>query len=315
MTTVIGIDKPIREQFADTMLRVGKRDEELVVMVGDISHGVLSPFREEFPERYFNVGILESAMISMAAGLSSLGFRPVVHTIAPFLLERAFEQIKLDFCYQGLPGNLVTVGSAFDYSNLGSTHHCYGDFAMLKTLQNTDILFAGSASEFDVLFDQAYSNHRLSVYRLPSRSHGVEIDPRDIRIGEPIKIREGSDITLIATGPQLASVVGAVDQLVAEGWDPEVLYVHSIRPMATKLIRESIGKTGKFVTVEEHMEAGGFGDDILRVTRDMPNITSASIAIPGTFVLDYGTYDEHLETLGMTPDGVVRKVAETFGQR
>jgi len=312
LSATIDIDKPIREQFADTMLRVGLKDEDLLVMVGDISHGVLGPFRDKFPERYFNVGILESAIISMAAGLSSLGFKPVAHTIAPFLLERAFEQIKLDFCYQGLPGNLVTVGSAFDYSNLGSTHHCYGDFAMLKTLQNTEILFAGSAAEFDILFEQAYSNDKLTVYRLPSRSHGVEIDPKDIKIGEPIRIREGSDITLIATGPQLASAVGAVDQLISAGWDPEVMYVHSIRPMNAEPIRESLGKTGRFVSIEEHMEAGGLGDDILRVTRNMPNITSASIAIPGTFVLDYGTYDQHLEELGMTPQGVVKTVAETF---
>jgi transketolase len=312
LNSTIAIDKSIREQFADTMLRVGQSDEDLLVMVGDISHGILGPFRETFPERYFNVGILEAATIGMAAGLSSLGFKTVAHTIAPFLLERAFEQIKLDFCYQGLPGNLVTVGSAFDYSTLGSTHHCYGDFAILKTLQNIEILFPGSATEFDILFDQAYANDLLTVYRIPTESHGVDIPADKIKIGEPLKIREGSDIALIATGPQLASVVGAVDSLVSLGWDPEVIYVHSIRPMNPELIRESIGKTGKFVTVEEHMESGGLGDDILRVTRDMANVTSAAIAIPGTFVLDYGTYKEHCEAMGMTPEGVVRKVTETF---
>jgi transketolase len=313
MSLEIRLNKPIREQFADTMLRVGKLDEDLLVMVGDISHGVLSPFREEFPDRYFNVGILESAIISMAAGLSSLGFKPVAHTIAPFLLERAFEQIKLDFCYQGLPGNLVTVGSAFDYSNLGSTHHCYGDFAMLKTLQNTEILFPGTAQEFDILFGQAYSNDQLTVYRLPGTSHGVQIDPTQINIGEPIKIREGSDITLIATGPQLASIVGATDNLIDQGWDPEVIYVHSIRPLDHQMIRDSVGKTGKFISAEEHMESGGLGDDILRMTRDMMNVRSAAIAIPDTFVLDYGTYEQHCETLGMTPEGVVQKIVDTFG--
>jgi transketolase len=89
-----------------------------VVVVGDISHGILSKFRNENPDRYFNIGISEPGMVNVAAGLSASGLIPVIHTIAPFLIERSYEQIKLDFGYQNLPGNFVSVGSSFDYSKL-----------------------------------------------------------------------------------------------------------------------------------------------------------------------------------------------------
>ena len=142
------IQKSIRQQFADTMLAVGKKDTRLAVLVGDISHFLLKPFAAACPGRYYNIGICEPAMMSMAAGLAKAGLRPVVHTIAPFLVERSFEQMKLDFCYQGLGGSVVTLGSAFDYSNLGCSHHCYGDFALMKTLPGSQIVYPGSAENW-----------------------------------------------------------------------------------------------------------------------------------------------------------------------
>ena len=304
--------KSVREQFADTMLAIGQEDENLVVMVGDISHGILQPFARACPDRYYNVGICESATISMTAGLSRLGFHPVYHTIAPFIIERGFEQIKLDYSYHMLGGNLVTVGSAFDYSTLGVTHHCYGDFALMKTLQNTEIIYTGTCDEFDALFRQAYANDRLTMYRVPGTQHSVEIDRSEIELGKAIRIREGSNLTLIATGPQLDSAMGAIDRLVSDGWDPEIIYIHTIRPLDVNAIRASVAKTGRFVTIEEHTENGGLGDDVLRATRSMAGVTSAGISIPGRFVMSYGTYEDHCEALGLTSDGVVSTVRDAF---
>jgi transketolase len=313
MTTTPSVDKEIRKQFADTMADVGATDEKLVVLVGDISHGVLAPFRDQFPERYYNVGILEAAIITMSAGLAAVGFKPVMHTIAPFLVERAFEQIKLDFCYQAIPGNLVTVGSAFDYATLGSTHHCYGEFALLKTLQNIEITYPGTAHEFDLLFKQAYSNELLTTYRIPGTSHGVEFDSSEIVLGKAIKVREGTNLTIVACGPQLRSALNSVESLKSNGWDPEIIYVHTIRPLDVEMIRDSVAKTGRVLTVEEHMESGGLGDDVLRATRDMPNVRSAALAIPDRFITEYGSYEDHCESLGLTAEGISSKVASWLG--
>lgn len=306
--------KPIRQQFADTMLEVGREDPRLVVLIGDISHFILQPFAQACPGRFYNIGICEPAMVSMAAGLSKVGLHPVVHTIAPFLLERSFEQIKLDFCYQQLGGTLVTVGSAFDYSNLGCTHHCYGDFALLKTLPRSEILYPGSAVEFDVLFRQSYRNDRLSVFRVSAHQHGELFDPTAITIGRAIRVVDGQDLTIVATGPQLRNALAARGPLDAMGWDAEILYVHTIRPLDHHLIRTSAAKTRRVLVVEEHMRSGGLGDDVLRLISDMPSVRFSSLAIPDAFLTTYGSYLDHCERLGLTKDGIVQRVAADLGR-
>lgn len=303
------IQKQVRQQFADTMLAVGQEDPQLVVMVGDISHGVLQPFAKACPGRYYNAGILEPTMMSMGAGLARTGLYPVIHTIAPFLIERAFEQIKLDFCYHGLHGNIVTVGSAFDYAYLGCTHHCYGDFALLKTLQGVQITYPATPVEFDTLFRQAYRNNAVTVYRVPGSQHGVEFSAADIQFGKGIKVAEGSDLTLVATGPQLKTALGARDILAGRGRSAEVLYIHTIRPLDEELILASVAKTGHVIVIEEHMRSGGLGDDVLRATRRLERVKFASASIPDTFVRGYGSYDDHCETLGLSP-GAVAELAE-----
>jgi len=297
-----------RQQFADTMLAVGQEDSQLVVMVGDISHGMLRPFAAACPGRYFNIGILEPTMISMGAGLAATGLRPVMHTIAPFMIERGFEQIKLDFCYHRLPGNIVTVGSAFDYSNLGCTHHCYGDFALIKTLQRTEICFPASAVEFDQLFRQNYQNELLTFYRIAGQSHGVVFSAHDIIFGKAIKVFDGSDVTVIATGPHLRSAIIVRDQLAKIEVSVDVIYVHTIRPLDAALIRSSVEKTRRVVVIEEHVRTGGLGEDVLRLTYDIPELKFHSASIPDTFVTVYGTYDQLSEFCGLTPEVIINSV-------
>lgn len=300
--------KPLRQQFADTMLSIGQKDENLVVIVGDISHGILQPFAKACPGRYFNIGILEPTMISLGAGMSRVGLHPVLHTIAPFLIERSFEQIKLDFCYHKLSGNIVSVGSAFDYSNLGCTHHCYSDFAILKTLPGMELTYPGSAVEFDVLFRQAYGNDLVTYFRLPGTPHGVEFEPSDVELGKGIKVADGSDITLIATGPHLRTALNVRERLSAKGKDAEVIYIHTIRPLDIDMVSASVDKTRKVVVIEEHMRSGGLGDDVLRVTRNINDVQFSSASILDQFVTGYGTYPELLESVGLTTDGVLKLI-------
>lgn len=303
-------DKPLRQQFADTVLAVGQEDENLAVIVGDISHGILQPFAKACPGRFFNIGILEPTMVSIGAGMARVGLYPVLHTIAPFLIERSFEQIKLDFCYHKLHGNIISVGSAFDYSNLGCTHHCYGDFALLKTLPGMEITYPGSAVEFDALFRQAYNNESVTYYRLPGTPHGVAFKPSDIELGKGIKVADGSDLTLIATGPHLRTALDVRDRLSGSGKDAEVIYIHTIRPLDVELVGASVGKTRNVVVIEEHMRSGGLGDEVLRCTWHIPDLRFVSASIPDSFVTGYGTYRELLDSVGLTADGIISRIEE-----
>jgi transketolase len=289
------------------MLEIGQKDDRLVVLLGDISHFIMQPFAKAFPERFYNVGICEPTIVSMAAGLSKIGLIPVVHTIAPFIIERSFEQIKLDFCYHKLSGNLITVGSAFDYSNLGCTHHCYDDFALMKSLPDTQVFYPASCSEFNQLFGQAYDNDYLKVYRIPEKQHGEDIDPFKIKIGEAIKIIDGKDLTIVSTGPQLRNAIDARRELSLKGWNAEILYVHTIHPLDTTLIRSSVEKTKRVLVVEEHNRFGGLANDILCNLYDIRDLQYSSIAIK-SFIHDYGTYEEHCLNLGLSVEGIVNAV-------
>ncbi len=302
----------VREQFADTMLAIGQDDPSLVVVVGDISHGVLQPFAKACPGRYFNIGILEPTMISIVAGMSRVGLRVVAHTIAPFIIERSFEQLKLDFVYHRLPGNIVTVGSAFDYSNLGCTHHCYGDFALLKTLPGVQITHPASPVEFDCLFRQTYTNDRLTVHRVAGHLHGVRFKADDIRFGKGIRLCEGRDITLIATGPQLRTALDVRETLAAESKEAEVLYFHTIRPLDEELVLHSLQKTRHVVVIEEHMRSGGLGDDVLRVARHLPSIAFLSASIPDEFVTGYGSYRRLCDSVGLNVDRITGRIMSEF---
>jgi len=301
------VPKKIRQQFADTMLAVGKEDPKLVVLIGDISHFILQPFAQACPGRFYNIGICEPTIVSMGAGLAKAGLYPVMHTIAPFLIERSFEQIKLDFCYQCLGGNLITVGSAFDYANLGCTHHCYDDWALMKALPGTQIIYPCSPVEFDTLFRQTYRNGAVTLFRVPEHQHNYDFEETDIQFGRGIKVTGGSQLTIVATGPHLRDALEARDELTGLGLQPEIIYIHTISPLDRELIRASVVKTRRVLVVEEHARSGGLGDDVLQAVHDIGGVQFSWIGIPNDFIREYRPYRQHCEALGLTREGIIRQ--------
>ena len=297
----------MRNTFAETMLEVGQRDPKLVVMVGDISHFALQPFAKAAPGRFYNIGILEPTMVSMSAGVAATGLYPVTHTIAPFLIERSLEQIKLDYCYQNLGGTLVSVGGAFDYSQLGCSHHCYNDLALLNGLPNTEVVYPASPVEFKVLFEETYRNGKLTYFRLPGTQHGVEFRRDQIKYAKGIKVKEGKDITLIGAGPRLKTIMNSLAALSDQRIDAEVLYLPMLKPFDIELVQESVARTKKVIVLEEHARVGGFGDEVLRATAGRGDYKYDFIQIPDVFQRAYGHYDEHLENLGFTTENLVKK--------
>jgi transketolase len=269
----------VRKAFADTMLSVGMEDEKLVVLVGDISHNILQPFAQACPGRYFNVGILEPTIVGMAAGLAISGLRPVVHTIAPFLVERSYEQIKLDFGYQALAGTFISVGGAFDYAQLGCSHHTYADLALMKSIPGSVVMCPSSATEFSTLFRSTYKD-KLAYLRL-SEKHGYDFP---VEVGKAVKMKDGDRSTVVAVGPQLhyAMQIPEVD----------VIYVHTVKPLDLETIRKSAQKTGSIFVLEEHGRVGSVGDEVARLGFKMNHLH-----IPDEFLRGYGTRQDQLEKM------------------
>ena len=296
----------MRKQFVKTMLELGE-DKRLTILIGDISHYALREFEEKYPDRFFNMGVAEQAMISMSSGLAIGGLIPVVHSITPFVTERPFEQIKDDLCYQGLGVNIISVGSAFDYAALGCTHHCYDDIAILRALPEMQIIYPAAPHEFDTLFRETYANGSPTYFRLPAKTHNIQTNPR---FGEAEKIIEGESVTVIVAGPQLQNAHDAAMELEKEGVKCDLIYLTTIKPLsdtAKSLIRDSVRKTSKVVTIEEHSVIGGIGDEVARIANDI-FFSHRRLGIQDKFLVNYGTYEEHCEANQLTKDGIIDAV-------
>jgi transketolase len=293
----------LRNQFAATLENVGAFDEKLVVLLGDISVYLLRNFERKFPDRFYNIGICEQTIISMAAGLSSIGFYPVVHTITPFTVERCYEQIKIDLCYQQLGANIISVGSAFDYPASGCSHHCCEDFAVLRPLPGMEIVFPGSEIEFDAIFKQTYANGHTTYFRLPAAMHNIKFNEAQLRFGTGIKLKEGNSLTVVVTGPELKNAVAASEML-----DTEIIYIHTLKPLDTELVRQSVAKTGKVLTIEEHNVIGGLGDAVAMATGDIGNVIRSRLGIEDKFLTGYGSYEQHCAALGLDTRGIKHRI-------
>jgi len=294
----------LRKIFAKTVTATAQKDPRLVVIVGDISHGIFRDMRELHPERYFNIGISEPAMVNVAAGLTAEGLIPVVHTIAPFLIERSYEQIKLDFAYQELGVNLISVGSAFDYAKLGCSHHCYSDYSLMAKFEKANILFPGSDIEFQVLFESIYDNGEINYFRLTEFPHQTQFEESQIEFGKGITVAEGTDLTIATTGASLQIVETAAAALRESGVSVEVLYFHTLKPFDYHLLKESVRKSRKLISVEEIDQQDGLYNLALRAIAGDFKFESKQLAIKD-FIRIYGTYKELSEEAGLTPNAII----------
>jgi len=283
----------MRKQFVQTVENLLAEDERLVLLLGDIGvFGFRNAF-QSFSERVYNIGILEQATLSVAAGLAKTELIPIVHTIAPFLVERGLEQLKDDFCYQELGGNFVSVGASYDYAALGCTHHCPGDVGALKNLPGMEIVLPGTAQEFDQLFLQGYANGRPTYYRLSERENPVSFN---VTFGKANVIQTGSQATVVAVGPALKPVLEAV-----KGLDVTVLYYVCVSPFDIETLKTH-ATSAKILLCEPYYQ-GGLVSEIIKAM--WPSAVLLDVmGVPLAFLNHYGTAEEHDEAIGFTPSEI-----------
>lgn len=302
----------LRKTFAATALELAERDPAVVVLVGDISHGLFSEFRQRYPERYFNVGILEPAMASLAAGLSMIGLKPIVHTIAPFLIERSFEQLKLDFSYQGLSGMFVSVGGAFDYSNLGCTHHSYIDLAMVSSLDDSKVMSPTSSVELSTLMHQSHRAWSGLAY-IKLTENGVEDYDHDsqLQLGRPVSITSTkSPVCILSVGPSFVQVKQYVDGLEVEHI-PNHVHVHTLKPFDYELLDQLLEGVTHVLVVEQAMSNMSFASTLATYQGWSISRKFVPLGLNG-FVRNYGTYQELLGESALDALAIKAKVDEIF---
>ena len=289
----------MRKQFVKTIEALMSQDERLVLLLGDIGVFGFRNAIKNYPERAYNIGICEQAMTSVAAGLAKEGLIPVLHSIAPFVVDRCLEQLKVDFCYQDLPGNIVSVGSSYDYAALGCTHHCPGDIATLRALPRMEIVIPGTPAEFDRLFRAAYANNHPTYFRLSERSNDQSYD---VEFGQAAVIQQGSLATVIAVGPTLNQVMQASKKL-----DVTVLYYTKVTPFDGETLKKNC-RHGKIILVEPYYK-GVLTTDI-HLALGLTPVVITNIGVPHRFLTDYGHAKQHDEAIGLTPENIRARVEE-----
>ena len=284
----------MRTQLVKTIESTLLEDEKLTLLLGDI--GVFG-FRDafaQFPDRVLNIGILEDATVSLAAGLAKSDLVPVIHTIAPFLVERCYEQIKVDFGYQALGGNFISVGASYDYAALGCTHHCPGDVGILQYIPGMEIFVPGTSAEFHSLFKSAYSNGKPSYFRLSERENSIS---HDVKPGKAVVLKKGESATVVVFGPVLDKVMAAVEAI-----DVTVIYYTSVSPFDAATLRNNLSKNGKVLMIEPFY-SGTMTNKVSEALHEIP-ATIDSVGVPAQFLRAYGRAEDHDVAIGLTEENI-----------
>jgi len=288
----------MRKQFVQTLQNILYSNDKTVLMLGDI--GVFG-FRNELknlPNRVYNIGILEQCTVSIAAGLAKIGLIPFVHTIAPFLVERTFEQLKVDFGYQNLNGNFISVGASYDYAALGCTHHCPGDVGSLLNIPNMQIVVPGTSTEFNNLLLESYNNNSPTYFRL---SETENKNNQDVKFSKGTIIQTGKTATVICFGNMLDNVYES-----CKNKDVTLLYYTTITPFDEKLLRQNFNKK---IIVCEPFYTGSINHLITGALTDK-QYTIFNIGVPRQFLTNYGTKKEHDSFLGLDFSGIDSKISK-----
>lgn len=263
----IGECVAIRDAYGSALAQLGKENERIVALEADVGGSTKSCiFGRQYPQRYFNVGISEMNMTAMAAGFASSGFIPFVNTFSAFLTSRAADPIQSLAAYDRLNMKLAGTYCGLSDSFDGASHHAISDMAFICSIPNMTLLSPCDAVETEKAV-RAAADYDGPVYLRLSRAPAATIYPEDLdfTIGKGIVLREGSDVTIAATGTMVQRALSAADLLAEQDISAQVLDMHTVKPIDRELLLSSAKKTGAVVTAEEHSIYGGLGSAVAEV--------------------------------------------------
>ncbi|MGW8779971.1 transketolase family protein [Streptomyces sp. NPDC055796] len=293
----------MRERFVSVTSRALDEDPRLALVLAEITMDGFRPGQQRHPERVINVGIREQLLIGVGGGLALTGLRPIVHTFASFLVERPFEQVKLDFGHQGTGGVLVSASASYDWPTGGFTHMAPGDVALMDTLDGWTVHVPGHPDEAEALLRHAYAAGDDKVYvRLSQQSNAA---PRAVDGAGFLTAREGGPgaAVVIAVGPLLDNVLAAT-----EGLDVTVLYATTVRPFDDAALLAAVGRgTADVVLVEPYL-AGTSTGAAARALTEVPH-RILGLGVGRAELRRYGTIDEHTAAHGLDPHSLRERIS------
>lgn len=294
-----------RDAFAATLEKLAANDETIVAVCNDsVGSSKLGGFKSRFPDRLVNVGIAEQNMVGVGAGLANGGRLPFVCGASPFLTGRALEQIKADIAYSNANVKLVGISSGMAYGELGPTHHSIEDFAWTRALPNLPVIAPCDRIETAAAVEWAAGYDGPCFLRL-SRVGVPDLLPADhkFELGKANRLREGSDVTLIANGTLTHRMMKAAEILGSQGISARVLNMSTVRPIDEEAIVAAARETGAIVTAEEHTIFGGLGSAVAEVIVEHAPVPMKRLGVPGIFA-PTGSAEFLLDEFGMRPASI-----------
>ena len=313
-TLVAGSSNTLRDAFGDALVSLAASNPSVLALDGDVAGGTGAyKFRNEFPDRFVQCGIAEQNMVGVAAGLAEAGYLPFVCTFASFML-RGLDQVKLAVAQNGLPVTLVASHPGLDTGPDGASAQCLDDLAIFRAVPGLQVFSPGSPFEVAEIIAARGNATGPAYIRTGRSSHEFREDPGvPFRLGQPRLLREGTDVTIAATGVQVTRCLKAADLLAREGVSAAVFSVHQIKPLDASSLVRSANQTGLLVTSEDHSVVGGLGGAVAEACAG--TATDFKIEING--VSDSfgqsGDSDELARYYGISAEAVADRVLQLQG--
>ncbi len=305
-----------RESYGSELAALGAEYPNIVVLDADLSGSTKTAmFKKVFPERFINCGIAEANMASVAAGLATTGKIPFMSSFAMFAAGRCFEQIRNSIGYPHLNVKIGATHAGVTVGEDGASHQCIEDIAIMRAIPGMVIMNPSDDVEARACV-RAAVEHDGPVYMRFGRSAVPVINDKPdykFEIGKGTIVREGKDVTIVATGLCVDSAVKAAELLAADGIDAEVINICTIKPLDAELIAASARKTGKVVTAEEHSIIGGLGSAVCDALAELQPTPVKKIGVPDVFGQS-GTASELMAFYGLDDQGVYKTTKEFLGK-
>ena len=304
-----------RKAYGKALVDIGEQNKNIFALDADVSSCTMScHFASQFPERFCNVGIAEANMVGIAAGMTTLGYIPFVHSFAMFTAGRCFDQIRNSLAYPNLNVKVVGTHAGLSVGEDGATHQCLEDLGIMRTIPNMTIVCPCDGNE-TVAATKALSEMKGPCYlRLGRAELDIVTDHQDydFEIGKAVTLREGKDITVIAIGMMVQAAVEAADKLAGEGLSVRVLNMHTLKPLDKEAVLKAAKETKTIITAEEHNVIGGLGSAVSEFLSEEYPVPVHKIGTQDVFGRS-GNVDKLMELYGLTSHHIVDRIKTVLG--
>ncbi len=306
------------EIYGQVLCDLAKTRSDIVGLSADLAKSTkIGILGDEFPDRFFNVGIAEQNLFGIAAGLAKSGLLPFVSTMATFASMRAAEQVRTDICYQNLNVKIISTHAGISFGAAGSTHHCTEDLSIMRSFANMTVIVPADGIETAKAV-KACVEHQGPVYIRIGRGFEpifYESEDYDFQIGKGIQLKDGTDITVIATGVTVLQAMEAAKVLEEnDGISVRVLNIHTIKPIDEEIIKKAVEDTRRIVVFEEHNVIGGLGTAVADViAASGKGCAFDKVGIPDVYS-EVGYPEDLYSHYGLDTNGILAKVREIMGK-